>query len=309
MHRHYATLYDHAYSAKGLALYESLVKHSSEPFTLHILAMDDVTLWILDSMDLPHVQVIPYRSFESTMKMAAVKHSREPREYFWTCASVLMEYMLRFPQIDQITYLDADVFFFSDPKQIFDEMQGRSIGITPHRFNENTPAHVLNNGRFNVGIVVANNDDAGRDCITRWAAQVREWCYDRREGEHQCGDQKYLDEWPIHYWDSLAILEHPGINLGPWAVGNYAVEFLCFKNQRGMDEIGVCVDNYPLVAYHFHEFKNPDKLTNWPLRMIDIALIYKPYIEEWKKATLRIDFARHDIEERRQKQELQAERV
>jgi hypothetical protein len=43
--------------------------------------------------------------------------------------------------------------------------------------------------------------------------------------------------------------------------------------------------------------------------MIDVALIYRPYIEEWKKATIRIDFAYQRIRERRQKQELQAERA
>ncbi len=301
MHRHYCTLFDINYSAKGLALYDSLVRHSSEPFTLEVLALDDETFWLLVELKLANTKIIPAHSFEDAMNLGEIKKTREWREYCWTCASSLMQYiMLGFPDIDELTYLDSDIFFFSDPRQIFDEMDGASIGITPHRFNENTPKHVLNNGQFNVGIVVARNDEVGRQCIGRWAAQVREWCYDRREHEHQCGDQKYLDEWPIFYWDSLKILKHPGINLGPWAIANFEIS---------MPERRIYVDDHRLIAYHFHEFQDAEHLTNWPLRLMDRSLIYKPYIAAWKDASDRITIAKEAIKLRHNQQQLQAERA
>ncbi len=306
MHRHYCTLFDMNYAAKGLALYASLVRHSSEPFTLEVLALDNETFWMLVELKLANMKIIPAHSFEDAMNLGEIKKTREWREYCWTCASSLMQYiMLGFPGIDELTYLDSDIFFFSDPRQIFDEMDGASIGITPHRFTKDTPAHVLNNGQFNVGIVVARNDEVGRQCIGRWAAQVREWCYDRREHEHQCGDQKYLDEWPIRYWDSLKILEHPGINLGPWAIGNYTIRY----RTNNLSFSDVVVDDDILIAYHFHEFQDQEHLTNWPLRMVDVALIYKPYIAAWKSASDRIAIAKEAIKARHSQQQLQAERA
>lgn len=303
MHRHYTTLFDKNYAAKGLALYNSLCAHSSETFTLHILALDDETFWLLHELKLDHARLIPHQGFEWAMKLGEIKQTRTWTEYCWTCASSLMEHLLEFSEIDELTYLDADVFFFADPKLIFDEMQGRSIGITPHRFNEQTPKHVLDNGQFNVGIVIARNDDVGRYCIQRWAAQVREWCYDRREGQHQCGDQKYLDEWPIRYEKDLCILEHPGINLGPWAIANYHITVT-----RQVPQF-ITIDDYPLIAYHFHEFQDADHLTNWRLRFAEIALIYKPYIAAWQEANERIRQATETIQQRRERLELQAGRV
>ena len=36
---------------------------------------------------------------------------------------------------DELAYLDSDLFFFDDPKIVFEEIGGRSIAIVPHRFS------------------------------------------------------------------------------------------------------------------------------------------------------------------------------
>lgn len=280
MTRHYCTLFDKNYMAKGLALHESLLKHSSEDFCLHILACDMDTFWLLSEMNLAKVEVIPLEPFESAMKMKSVKESRTHQEYCWTLASSFIEYLL--PWFDALTYVDADIFFFSNPRAIFSEVGDRSIGIVPHRFNKKDRQRLSKNGEYNVGVIVARNTPVGLKCISHWASQCREWCFGRNEGG-KFADQAYLDSWPMEYGDAVCVIANIGVNLGPWSVGNYFVQRLN-EDQGHM----VCVGLSPLVCYHFHEFQDENQLTNWKLRPEDRAFIYAPYVEAYQRALVRI---------------------
>lgn len=272
MHRHFATLFDRRYAEKGLALHTSLLRHSSEPFTLHILALDQITWKILYDMNLENVDLMYMEHFEYMMHMEPVKASRSQVEYFWTCASNLMEFLMPWTNDDGITYLDADTFVYSDPCVIFTEIGSRSIGIVPHRLNDHDRARLGSNGTFNVGVVVTKNSHAGRKCLSKWARQTREWCFNRHE-DGKFGDQAYLNEFEGDYPGEVAVIKNLGVNLGPWSLGNFAV------TKRGAD---VFINDDKLCIYHFHEFRDEQRLTYWPLRSEDRALIYAPYIEEWK---------------------------
>ena len=297
--RHYCTLFNLNYAAKGLSLHASLLRHSSEPFTLHILAMDEATFWLLSELKLESVNVIPLHNFESAMNMRAVKASRSLLEYFWTAASNLMEFLLC-TGLDGVTYLDADVFFYADPKVIFDEVGEKSIGITPHRFAERDVRRLGRNGTYNVGVVVARNTFLGLQCISRWAKQCREWCFNRNEAG-KFGDQAYLDSWPKDYPEEVFVIENLGVNLGPWAIGNVEVtRFLGSVSLMApvVGPIDIRVQEYPLVCYHFHEFVDSEHLTNWPLRPEDKELIYASYIAECRRSLERIDLAKEKIQDR-----------
>ena len=39
------------------------------------------------------------------------------------------------PEIDVLTYLDADLYFYSSPEPIFSEFQGASVLIHEHRYS------------------------------------------------------------------------------------------------------------------------------------------------------------------------------
>lgn len=287
MTRHYCTLFNEAYLPKGLALHESLLKHSSEDFVLHILACDMNTFWLLSEMKLKNVEVIPLDPFESALKLAKVKKSRTLQEYLWTLASSLVEYLL--PWVDQLTYLDADIFFYSDPKVIFEEIGDRSIAITPHRFNDKDRPRLAKNGEYNVGVVSFRNNSTGLLCAMTWAAQCREWCFNRNE-EGRFGDQKYLDEWPARYGKDLHIWGHYGINAGPWNIGNYEV----WRDDEGI-ALGDGTRIFNLVCYHFHEFQDIQNPTNWKLRPEDKLLIYAPYGSAIALAKERIHIAEAQI--------------
>ena len=62
--RHYCTLFDRNYAARGLALHRSLLRHCGE-FTLHILCLDTPTFNALAALCLPRVELIDLGTLES----------------------------------------------------------------------------------------------------------------------------------------------------------------------------------------------------------------------------------------------------
>ncbi len=267
MMRHYTSLWDARYLPKGIAMLESLKQHSSEPFTVHVLAMDEETADVLRCLypprEKPPVDVVDLSTFERDAQLSRVRSTRSWLEYLWTLASVFTDYMISEFNYGSICYVDADVYFFADPKTIFDEIGNRSIGITPHRFNERDKIRFKDNGEFNVGIVFFQGP-IGKECLARWAQQCRRRC-STAEG---CGDQKYLDEFFPNYGQECCVIENLGVNLGPWSIGNFEI-----TERDGY----VFVNDDRLVAYHFHEYIHGKQLTGYPLRDVDRRLIYDHY--------------------------------
>lgn len=294
--RHYCTLFDRNYLAKGVCLHESLMQHSTEPFLLHILAMDAATLVLLDDLRLENVDVIPLSGFEHALNLTKIKEGRTWAEYCWTCASNFMEYLLPWMPPDGVTYLDADLYFFFTPEIVFYEIGERSIGITPHRFPV-WRKHKEVNGRFNVGLVHAKNTDAGRKCIAQWASNCRAWCFNRVEGDHACGDQKYLDSWESDYPGEVCAIANIGVNCAPWNMDQYSFG------------AGPTVDGVPLIAFHFHEFRDASLLTNYKVRPEEYDHIYRPYIKEWAISDDSIQLAELRAAEQRHLIEMEAQRA
>lgn len=296
--RYYCTLYDVNYLPKGLALYDSLVRHA-QPFHLYILPMDDETFWLLDNIDLEHTTILPLPVVERRLGLAHVRQSRAWIEYCWTMASQLMQYVMSWIAPPVLTYLDSDLFLFSSPEPIYDELGGGSIAIVPHRFHRGN-ARLLVNGVYNVGWLTINNDPTGLACLNHWAAQVREWCYHRNE-PGKFGDQGYLDSWPYDYGPACVVINHIGAGLAPWNVIRYGVKShdgasvyvsrtLSSEDTRRLDESSV---NSPLIFYHFHEFThdlagNPTRLTRHPHTADHKRLIYAPYIAAIKNAVSQV---------------------
>lgn len=278
--RQYVTVFDFSYLAKGLALHASLMKHSSAPFCLNILPVDDAGEWMLRQLDLPNVNIIDRGLFERRMNLGKVRASRSHREYCWTLASQALEFMLWLTQ-NEITYLDADLFFFSDPEPVFAEIGDRSIAVTPHRLIP-SKKHLEVNGLFNVGWVTFKYTEAGQACCYGWAFQCRQQC-SATEG---CGDQLYLDAWPAKYGSGLCQLGI-GVNVAPWNVGNWTLT------------PGPAVDGRPIVCFHFHEYVHGERLTNYQLRDVDCDLIYRPYVDTMTASAERVIKERNQLQSER----------
>lgn len=241
--RYFCTLFDSNYLIKGVVMLRALKQHCPDAHA-YVLCMDSLTREILEQLGLPHVTCLSLSEVEDEA-LLAVKPTRSMAEYCWTLSPCLPWYLLQHnPDIDAITYLDADLYFYSPLQPLFDEIADASIVIIEHRFPP-VLQHLEVNGRFCVEWVGFRRDKQGLACLTRWREQCIEWCFHRLE-QDRMADQKYLDQWPDKY-SGLHILQHSGAGIAPW---NYS------KYRFGLDSQGaIIVDGAPLIFYHFHQFQ------------------------------------------------------
>ncbi len=246
--QHFCTYLDSNYLVRGLALYESLVEHAGD-FRLYVLCFDDAAHAFLSGRGYERVTPISQAEFEKDdPDLVRCKSGRSSIEYFFTCTPSLPLYVLNhFSGVDLISYIDADMYFFSSPAPIFREFGGNSILTIAHRFSQKN-RHLEKSGKFNVGFLSFRNDEWGRKCLEWWRGKCIEWCYDRIE-ENRFADQKYLDEWPSRF-ERVCQLQHKGVNLAPWNIDNYS-----FRTEGKH----LLVDGDPLLLFHFQGFNSERK--------------------------------------------------
>jgi hypothetical protein len=240
----FCTYFDRNFLARGLALYNSLREHCPD-FRLWVLCLDAETYTILSQRNPKNMHLITLEEFErGDTELLQAKQNRSVVEYYFTCTPSLPLFILNhYPDVGLITYLDADLFFFADPVQLFAEMDGKSIAIIGHRFPERL-SYKERNGIYNVGWLSFRRDENGLKCLDWWRALCLEWCYDRIEDD-RFADQKYLDRFPDRFGEEI-VLHHKGANVAPWNVERYAL------SMRGDC---VYIDDEPLIFYHFHGLK------------------------------------------------------
>lgn len=242
--RVYCTYFDHHYLPRGLALHESLSRVGGA-FELWVLCLSDACHEWLETRGLAGVRLITLAEFEAAdPDLLRIKPTRSIVEYYFTCTPSLVRFVLgQSPQVDSVTYLDSDLYFFRDPEPVFVEAGAKSVAIIAHRFGVKY-RHLENTGIYNVGWVTFRRDANGAACLSWWRERCLEWCYDRIE-EGRYGDQKYLDQWPALFQGVIAI-ENKGANLAPWNMANYTLQERDGK---------LWVDNDELVFFHYHGFR------------------------------------------------------
>ena len=243
----FCTLFDSNYLTRGLVMYDSLVAHCPD-FHLYVFAFNQTAFEVLTQLNLPHMTVISLNDFEDP-ELLAVKPERSRAEYCWTCTSSTIHYVLENFEVENCTYLDADLCFYSNPKVLIDEMEasGKSVLITSHRYTRRYDQSLLR-GKYCVQFMYFKNNAEGREVLDWWRARCLEWCYNRVE-DGKFGDQKYLDDWCTRF-PSVHELEHLGGGLAPWNCQQYA-----FKGEFSSIELSQDSKSYPAVFFHFHGVK------------------------------------------------------
>lgn len=257
----FCTLFDKNFLARALALHESLMNQCGD-FTLYMLCMDDESYDMLKKLALEKVRPLRLSEVEDE-RLLAVKPTRTPLEYCWMFSSSLPLWLLeKNPQLDMVAYLDADLYFYASPDEIYREFGNDSIMIIPHGFSEKNKWREKESGIYNVGMMIFRNDRNALEALRWWKDRVIEWCFYRYENG-KLGDQLYLNDWPTRF-KGVHVLKNPGANVAPWNID-------VFKRSQ-----------QPLIFYHFHGLKiyraSSWKIKAYPATIYDPA-IYRPYLE------------------------------
>lgn len=275
--RYFCTYFDKRYLARGLAMYESLRQYCPR-FKLWVLCLDAETHSSLEALKLSSLDPITIDEFESGDDL--LKETRKNRsliEYYFTCTPSLPLFIFKKnPAVELITYLDADLFFFSPLDSLFDEIADHSIAIIPHRFPPRF-RKAERHGIFNVGWVSFRRDDNGLACLQRWRTQCIEQCVDANN-KTQFADQRYLDDWPATF-QNLIVIQHKGANLAAWNIANYKV-----TNRGGK----IYVDDELLLFFHFHGLRRLNRYVydtsfqHYGARLSPLVIhkIYQPYLKQ-----------------------------
>ena len=277
MTRYYCTYFDRHYLDRGLALIASLQRQEVTPFVMYVVCMDELTRLVLDRLAIAQVRTIPLHEIEQhDNRLSSIKPTRSLVEYYWTLTpTVILRILERSRGVDLLTYVDADLYFFSSPQPLFDELGSGSVLIHEHRYSPRQAHLVDHNGRYNVGLLSFRRDSNGFTALQWWRERCLEWCFARYE-RGKMGDQLYLNDWPSHF-SGVVVLTHPGAGVGPWNHDRY--------NFRQSENGRVLIDDDPVIFYHFHSLKLfvpelalPVAHSHYPLTLGSLRHCFAPYL-------------------------------
>ena len=218
--------------------------------------MDKRCYEVLCSMRLPFMRLVPLWELEAAdPELLKKKKSRSKVEYYFTCSPAFPLYLLEtHAELEEITYLDADLYFLDSPSIVYDEIDDSSIAIIPHRFSRKL-RHKEKYGIYNVSLVYFRRDENGLACLRWWRRRCLEWCHAWVEKD-RFADQKYLDRWP-GLFDGVRVLQNKGLNLAAWNMADFSIS----SDRAG----SIRVDRQPLVFFHFQGLR---RIRSW---------LYDPY--------------------------------
>lgn len=269
---HYVTLFDSLFLPQGLALHASMERHAGD-YTLWVLCMDEAALEVLTRLNLPNLKPLTLSRFESP-ELLAVKVGRTRGEYCWTLTPFAPRFVFESaPEVERVTYLDADLWFRKSPAAIFREFSatGKGVLITDHAYAPEYDS-TANSGQFCVQFMCFHRQ-RGEAVRQWWEARCLEWCFARYE-DGKFGDQKYLDDWPERFADDVHVLAQKDLLLAPWNVTRFPYGQAVTYHFQGLRILAakrvVLAPKYSLP---------PPVVTN----------IYAPYLIDLKAAVARLE--------------------
>ena len=227
--KNFCTLSDSSFLPYGLALHKSIEKNISEEFKLYYLCTDEEAYTELVNLNIKTIVPLSLRaieesdgllknaknnrpSFEALNVGKRINKSPKEVQYFWCLSPYLCWYMLENYDLEDILYVDSDIFFFNDLKTIYDEVGDKSVGIVRHRIPYNSMV-----GEFNVGVVYFRKNLIGYQCAEFWKNCLFNINNPHYQTHGMCGDQKYLELFsPMFGKQNIRIIDEKVGHLAPW---------------------------------------------------------------------------------------------
>ena len=257
------TVSDINYLTKGLTLYESLLKNTNN-FVLHYLCIDDETYNKVVSFESSTLKVYNLKDLLVGDKSLNKLKTSQYNYFCWSLSSYFSNFLLHKINKD-ITYIDSDIYFHQSLDIILDEIGDRDVGIFRHR--QFPMESYRPEGLFNVGVVHFKCSELGIKTSDWWKDAV---LHKKHPEYATCGDQKYLDYFPILCpKDSIYIDENIGHG-APWLWQLYK---FVDKNNFMWGDL-----KQKLIFTHFSQFEY-DKKTYVPSTMHHIYTPLSMYKE------------------------------
>jgi hypothetical protein len=208
-------------------------------------------------------------------ELELAKTSRSRVEFIFTLTPHVVEFAKRTLECSEVVYLDADLFFFSNPsKYLSPNTDHVACVVTPHS-HLGRNKRLAKYGTFNVGWVGFNFNAGGQKVLDFWREACLEWCHDYADSGRYA-DQGYLDWFPnlgVKTW----IVDDGSLNLGPWSR-------MTARISPGSDS--PLVGDAPLVCYHFQGMQIRGRVFLpylWSYRRVFSGnlkrLVYQPYLD------------------------------
>lgn len=271
---YFCTMVGKEYLLKALALHQSLQKLAGN-FKLWICCIDDVSYSILSRMNLYNVYAFTLDKIEDN-ELLSIKSYRKTNEYCWTLKAPLIRYVLHNYNVADVIYCDTDLYFFSDPKPIYEEWGNCDVFLCPQRDIQWVESKY---GKYQAGLVGFKNTTASIECLSFWRNKCIEWCFSNPEPEmERFGDQKYLDKLPLLF-QGVKIIENLGVDAAPWNC--------IYNNNYNIYEkdSNIHIEKDKLVVFHFATINiyNDSEFDLWafnyiPISKIIMNKIYLPYL-------------------------------
>jgi len=281
----FCTLYDSNYLDKGIVMYYSLYKQTQD-FNLYVLAMDKKCYEILNIYHFPNQILISVDEFVKETGLETIKKTRPKGEFCWTCTPYLIDYVLSKYKEKICTYIDSDLFFYSNPQVLIDEMKDKTVQITEHRFSHSFYGRMTQkeSGTYCVQFNTFKNTPDAIELLQWWKTRCYESCSNIDLKKNKVfGDQGYLETWGQK--ENVSVLEHLGGGVAPWNLCQYQL-IKQEDNQVVLQEKKTGII-FPLIFYHFHNIKYRDRYNvdftlyevwNVDKKLIDV--LYNTYLIE-----------------------------
>jgi hypothetical protein len=237
---HFCTISTKAHLFKTKALADSLNKFNTH---LHVLVVDED-----DQLDkTEHITYYNLKFITSVTGLKLIaKYCNQSDKLRWALKSIFMLHLL--VQTDKIIYVDNDIYFYNNPKILFELLDTNSILLTPHFYdsnpniNQNWLEANFKVGLYNAGFIGVNTN--ATKALQWWS----ECCLYNIKKSYWRGlfdDQKYLDLLPVLF-EGVLILKHKGCNLAGW-------NYLWYKLDRKKNSEVEIDQTYQLLFIHFAE--------------------------------------------------------
>ena len=127
---YYCTYVDTNYLVRFLALSSSLNIHDKE-HRIFALCLDDQSALILKALNKNSVSIIHLSELEKfDAELYATRLARNLVDYYQTATPCYMRFIFEIhPSVNQVTFLDPDIYLFSSPQPIFKEIGECPIAV------------------------------------------------------------------------------------------------------------------------------------------------------------------------------------